>query len=993
MITGIETVAAAALRATLAKALAATAIRLGTALNPINRRKRQNASSLELLLRTLTIPEHLNLLGHIDSLPKGRTLASVATVLNSLEMEAVLGELVATEICAAQTHRSEVNDNFCAVFRQAWVSSPIAEVDSMASAIFTQTAAVVTGAVERLRKIDTNAFDRLQAGASNTLVRATIEAAGRHRGSLTAFTAPARFSQLCEWEANYRRQLVAKHGHIVPPDFDRKRKIPLRELYVAPRISSNTIDTVDARETSLDQFMHQLDRTVLLGDPGGGKSTASDYIASEFARESSDRLPFVVVLREFADGGDIEKSIVQHIESTCTTLYQCEPPEGAVEYFLLGGKALVIFDGLDELIDTSRRREVTQRVELFSTRYPLCSALVTSRRVGYEQAQLDPTVFNTSELSGFTARDVSAYVNKWFSYVDELQGDELAEKTAFFLSECSTVPDLTATPLMLSLMCIIYRGQGYIPKNRPAVYEHCARLLFEKWDRSRRIFVELRAASQVDNAVKHIAYWMFTNLTGVEAVAELDLVRETSEFLKNTFDDEDERRSAAQEFVEFCRGRAWVFSEAGTTADGVALFKFTHRTFMEYFAAYELARRCDGPEALARVLLPHVASQEWDVMGQLAVQIGEKHFCLGAERIFRAMLGDKRRRSQAKRDNVIAFVWRCLGFVPGSPSLIRDLVFLSMESSYLNRDSRHGNAHEAPSIFYAFDVLPEQRVLVGDAVGKSLRERMASKDPEVVLHAQVLAASWGQGTNLLHNRDARSYWNDWTIKYIRENRSVVLGPSLGERDAWKIALIRGAVSMRDYLSAAANWHVSAMDELFASQTELPLHFGFLGWAYIAIRESCGHEPPSSGSPRSELRSELRASILSQLSELGEWIGDTLDGPVVTELRGVQFFGDLSGRWEVLRGDEDAIWATWVLLACVIENAAKTRAWSREESSRWYGPLIAALIIARSEGSTDVSSPFEGTVFDNLSKSRSAIRDRWLRGEINVLFGDESTEIA
>ena len=85
----------------------------------------------------------------------------------------------------------------------------------------------------------------------------------------------------------------------------------------------------------------------------------------------------------------------------------------AIEYLLLSGQAFVIFDGLDELVDATRRREVAERVELFSSRYPLATILVTSRRVGYEQAGLDPLVFSQFGLGGFDDEDVDSYVRKW----------------------------------------------------------------------------------------------------------------------------------------------------------------------------------------------------------------------------------------------------------------------------------------------------------------------------------------------------------------------------------------------------------------------------------------------------------------------------------------------------------------------------------------------------------------------------------------------------
>lgn len=59
---------------------------------------------------------------------------------------------------------------------------------------------------------------------------------------------------------------------------------------------------------------------------------------------------------------------------------------------------MVIFDGLDELIDISLRRDVVQAVEGFAYRYPTVQIIVTSRRIGYEDAPLDPDLFPVAQL-------------------------------------------------------------------------------------------------------------------------------------------------------------------------------------------------------------------------------------------------------------------------------------------------------------------------------------------------------------------------------------------------------------------------------------------------------------------------------------------------------------------------------------------------------------------------------------------------------------------
>ena len=120
-------------------------------------------------------------------------------------------------------------------------------------------------------------------------------------------------------------------------------------------------------------------------------------------------------------------------------------------------------------------------------------------------------------------------------------------------------------------------------------------------------------------------------------MTERDLIAKTAEFLQRRgFEAIEDAGDAAAEFVEFCRGRMWVFTDAGTTASGERLYAFTHRTFLEYFAASWLAYNSDIPEHLARSLAPHVARNEWSVVSELAVQIKDGTSTEGARRVMRS---------------------------------------------------------------------------------------------------------------------------------------------------------------------------------------------------------------------------------------------------------------------------------------------------------------------------------------------------------------------
>jgi predicted NACHT family NTPase len=176
-----------------------------------------------------------------------------------------------------------------------------------------------------------------------------------------------------------------------------------------------------------------------------------------------------------------------------------------VERLLLTGRAVVIFDGLDELIDPSRRRDVSDLVEQFCSAYPLTSVMVTSRLVGYDQARLDDTQFSCYRLGAFGDDKVSAYAHKWFAAQEGVSRAEAGAEAEAFLEESANAQDLRSNPLMLSLMCILYRGAGSLPRDRASIYATCAELLFDKWDERRRIQRELRAGYLVDSAVGYLA--------------------------------------------------------------------------------------------------------------------------------------------------------------------------------------------------------------------------------------------------------------------------------------------------------------------------------------------------------------------------------------------------------------------------------------------------------------------------------------------------------
>src|SRR5262249_47932192 len=139
--------------------------------------------------------------------------------------------------------------------------------------------------------------------------------------------------------------------------------------------------------------------------------------------------PCLLVLREYGSQKKVTNcSILEFLEQQSSSRYQIKPPPGAFEYLLLNGRLLLIFDGLDELLDTSYRQEITLNVETFCQLYPSVPVLVTSREVGYDQAPLDEKFFDLFRLAPFNDEQIRLYAEKWFARDEDYSAEQKIRK-------------------------------------------------------------------------------------------------------------------------------------------------------------------------------------------------------------------------------------------------------------------------------------------------------------------------------------------------------------------------------------------------------------------------------------------------------------------------------------------------------------------------------------------------------------------------------------
>lgn len=607
-----------------------------------------------------------------------------------------------------------------------------------------------------------------------------------------------------DFERVYKGQVSLRHENLIPPYIDTVQKFPIDTLYVHQRFSKvRPLKGENTEPLSEDEFRTKIYRTVILGNPGGGKSTFVTKLCHDLAISGSERIlvrrkltPIFVVLRDYGTKKkSFNFSLLQYIESVASSDYQIEPPPGAFEYLLLNGRVMVVFDGLDELLDTHHRQEVSKDVEAFCNLYPAVPVVITSREVGYEQSPLDNKRFAEYILAPFNDEQVEYYVNKWFSVQPDFNKNQQVERAKSFLRESQLVYDLRSNPLMLALMCNIYRGENYIPKNRPDVYEKCAIMLFERWDKGRGIQANLPFEAHIRSTMMFLAHWIYSNEDLQSGVVERKLVEETAKYLlERRYDDLDQAEFAATEFVKFCRGRAWVFTDTGTTKVGEPLYQFTHRTFLEYFAASYMVRTHVTPESLAKYLFPRIAKREWDVVAQLAFQVQNKNVEGAGDELLERLIEYSFNQELLIRGICLSFAARCLEFIVPKPSVVRTIAAECIKYcvDYNLRDDEDDNIvldnkkisrkteieGVKPRILLE-NLIPllaeENTTIVADAIKNSVldivnssNKHRANRALEIGLHLQFV---FSPRIRLVETKV--NYWSDLSEEILKEVKSAI----------------------------------------------------------------------------------------------------------------------------------------------------------------------------------------------------------------------------
>ncbi|PWI17404.1 signal transduction protein with Nacht domain protein [Streptomyces sp. Act143] len=521
------------------------------------------------------------------------------------------------------------------------------------------------------------------------------------------------------------RQRLADAGEwpaSLPPGLEREALERARRAY-AERPARDALDVLaDPAES----------RLVLLGDPGAGKSTLARHLALALTQEAlaagdpltplAGRVPLVVELREYAVGEWRERTFEDFLAYLHNTKGMA-PPRPVVARLLAEGRAVVVFDGLDELFDPAARQQVSHRIADFADRYGGpggVRVVVTSRVIGYRRGVLEHAGFSHHMVQDLSTRQITRFARQWYATAyphDEERAARLCRRLTEAVGHSRPVAELAGNPLLLTILAIVGRRRE-LPRDRQGVYRHAVAVLVAHWDehaKHLRAPNDVEALSYLGDEDRHellrlVARRMQEGEGGIAGNhIHHDVLLETfRDYLREQYElPLAQAVSAARAMVRQFHDRNFILSHYGG-----GVYGFVHRAFLEYLAAvdidhrYTREREWTPEEFIEEIFAGHADDPAWHEVLLLVVgQLGEREAGAAVDRLLEL---HRRRVGMVWKGGLLALAVRALaevrrlGALTAQSRAVVDAIIMGLESA----DSRFGLLFDDEGIVSALGTFP-----------------------------------------------------------------------------------------------------------------------------------------------------------------------------------------------------------------------------------------------------------------------------------------------
>ncbi len=374
------------------------------------------------------------------------------------------------------------------------------------------------------------------------------------------------------------------------------------------------------RRTKHDRQFRQM---CILAKGGLGKTTLMRHIALIYGQGKQGRyrapklVPFLLRLRDWRDKlsqehpPNLPTLITQYHVQSLSSNHALTPPANWAETLLINGKALVLFDGFDE-VPARKRKQVSRWLSAQMAEYPESVFILTSRPAGYrDYVAKKPAV--PIFINKFTPKQQEDFIRRWYFCQERMARDakrkkrarEVADQRATSLikqldERRDDIGYMAENPLLLNMLVTFHRYDPAkdLPRQRLGLYRSIVKLQLDDRPRARGIIMLLPFKKSVAILQQLALGMMLMEQAGVAGVGKQS---EQSASITLTFSHHSilsflgQHSLLHQEEVSF---EEWLKQMLDVSELLVERepgeYEFPHASFQGYFAASELVRHEDN---------------------------------------------------------------------------------------------------------------------------------------------------------------------------------------------------------------------------------------------------------------------------------------------------------------------------------------------------------------------------------------------------------------
>ena len=321
--------------------------------------------------------------------------------------------------------------------------------------------------------------------------------------------------------------------------------------------------------TNLSKFL------IIEGSGGIGKSTLMKHLfLSEL--KLKDYIPIFIELKDFNEEGhlDLEKLLLKKLNQFHNTFQ-----EEYLDYALQSGCFLFLLDGYDELY-SENQKEFFKKLNDFCDKYPENHYILSSRPYS-ESEFIEFQRFTVLKAVPFTKEQAISLITK-IEYPDEELKDKFIRDLESGLYDRHK--SFASNPLLLNIMLSTYNDYAEIPQKLHLFYYQAFDTMLSKHDATKSYRRKLLSDLSSDTFKECFAIFCF--LTYQKAKTEFTFP-EIDEIFK-IFPPRIKNVLNIGNFIHDLENCLCVLYKEGKR------YKFSHRSFQEYFVAYFLNIQTDS---------------------------------------------------------------------------------------------------------------------------------------------------------------------------------------------------------------------------------------------------------------------------------------------------------------------------------------------------------------------------------------------------------------